>query len=114
MRLRRRTFIASGVAWTGVMPFSPSADVPGADRFEEIEKQLGGRLGLAAVNTGTGARLTYRASERFAMCSTFKWMLAAAVLAKVHTEHADLEQSLSFRRADLVDFSPVTRAHVDE
>jgi beta-lactamase class A len=48
------------------------------------------------------------------MCSTFKWMLAAAVLAKIHREHIDLERPLSFGRADLLDVSPITEAHVTE
>ena len=45
-------------------------------------------LGVAALDTGTGRRLGYRADERFAMCSTFKWMLAALVLRQV--EHGAL------------------------
>jgi beta-lactamase class A len=37
-------------------------------------------LGLCAINTATGDRIEHRAGARFAMCSTFKWMLAAAIL----------------------------------
>ena len=52
---------------------------PGAaSDFAEIEARLGGRLGIAALDTGNGKRLSYRADERFAMCSTFNgyWWLA--------------------------------------
>jgi len=52
------------------------------DQLAEIERRLGGRLGIAAHNTQTGARILYRADERFAMASTFKLALAAAVLRK--------------------------------
>jgi beta-lactamase class A len=80
----------------------------------DVETQLGGRLGLAALNTANGTRLYYRADERFAMCSSYKWLLAAAVLAQVDRNEVSLEQRISYSAADLVDFSPVTRAHVDE
>ena len=52
------------------------------DQLAEIERRLGGRLGIAAHNTQTGARILYRADERFAMASTFKLALAAAVPRK--------------------------------
>ncbi len=48
---------------------------PGAaSDFAEIEVRLGGRLGIAALDTDSGKRLSYRGDERFAMCSTFKWL----------------------------------------
>ena len=59
-------------------------------------------------------RLTYRAAERFAMCSTFKLALAAAVLGRVDAGGVKLGQSVSFTRADLVAHSPVTEMHVNE
>ena len=45
-----------------------------------IEQQVGGRLGVAALDTGSGRRIEYRAAELFPMCSTFKFLLAAAIL----------------------------------
>ena len=98
----------------GSIALSRSALADVSSLFEEVEKQLGGRIGVAAVNTGNGARLLRRAGERFAMCSTFKWLLAAAVLAKVAEEGITLERRLSFGPRDLLDFSPVTKAHIGE
>jgi beta-lactamase class A len=112
--LDRRAFIANAIAWSGGMASSDPAKSSATDELEGIEKHLGGRLGLAAIDTGTGARLTHRASERFAMCSTFKWMLAAAVLDKVRAEHTDLDRRLPFSRSDLIAYSPVTQAHISE
>jgi beta-lactamase class A len=43
----------------------------------DIERRYGGRLGVFAVDTGSGRSLAYRADERFLMCSTFKGLLAA-------------------------------------
>jgi len=82
--------------------------------IDEIEARLGGRIGVAAVDTGTGARLAHRGDERFAMCSTFKWMLAAAVLARHDHGGGVLEQRLSYGRKDMVAHSPVTEVHLAE
>ena len=43
----------------------------------------GGRIGVYAENLSTGAKILWRADERFVMCSTFKASLAAFVLARV-------------------------------
>lgn len=48
-------------------------------RFAAIEARVGGRVGVYALNTADGAVLSHRGDERFAMCSTFKWLLAAGV-----------------------------------
>ena len=49
----------------------------------DYERQTGGHVGLYAENLETGARLAWRADERFVMCSSFKASLAACVLAHV-------------------------------
>ncbi len=51
--------------------------------ISNIERRRGGRLGVFAIDTGSGRTLAYRADERFLMCSTFKGLLAAQVLARV-------------------------------
>src|SRR5262245_19813620 len=40
--------------------------------FAKIEVDSGGRLGVAVLDTGTGALAGHRLDERFPMCSTFK------------------------------------------
>jgi beta-lactamase class A len=75
---------------------------------------VGGRLGVFAAECGTGARLDHRADERFAMCSTFKWALVAAILARVDRGVLRLDQPVSFGERDLLSYAPVTRAHVGE
>jgi beta-lactamase class A len=79
-------------------------------QFANIEAQLGGRLGVTAVNTENSLRLSHRGGERFAMCSTFKWVLAAAVLARVERGDIALDQRISYSAADLLDVSPVSQA----
>jgi beta-lactamase class A len=79
---------------------------------DEIESRLGGRVGLFAIATDSGKTLTHREDERFALCSTFKWVLAAAVLAKVDENRLALKQEIPFGPADIIDYAPVTSKHV--
>lgn len=88
------------------------ADV--AASLSALEAERGGRLGVAAVDTGSGARAGHRVDERFALCSTFKLLLAAAVLARVDAGEETLDRRLSYGAADLLSYAPVARAHVAE
>jgi beta-lactamase class A len=92
-------------------PHSESAE---ATEFEAIEQKIGGRLGVCALDTQTGRQLVHRADERFAMCSTFKWLLAAQVLARVDQGQLRLEQRLAYGSGDLLEYAPVTREHAAE
>jgi beta-lactamase class A len=82
--------------------------------FVEIEFRVGGRVGVFALDTGTGRTLGHRENERFAMCSTFKWALAAAVLGMVDRSEASLGERLPYGKADLLEYAPVTTEHVAE
>jgi beta-lactamase class A len=78
----------------------------------EIERRHGGRLGVFAVDTGSGRTLSHRADERFLMCSTFKGLLAALVLARVDADKESLERLVRYTEKDLIFTSPVTKANV--
>jgi len=75
-----------------------------------IERRHGGRLGFYALDTATGRTLARRADERYLMCSTFKGLLAAQVLARVDAGRERLDRLVRFTRADLLFTSPVTAA----
>jgi hypothetical protein len=60
-----------------------------AARVAEIEARLGGRIGVAALDTSTNKRIDYWAEEQFPMCSTFKFLAAAAVLKRVNEKRRD-------------------------
>jgi beta-lactamase class A len=83
-------------------------------RLAEIEKSTGGRLGVSAVDTASGKRIEHRADERFPMCSTFKLLAVAAVLARVDKGQEKLDRWVPFGEADLLGYAPVSRAHVSE
>lgn len=77
-----------------------------------IEAESGGRLGVAVLDTLSGARAGHRADERFPLCSTFKVLAAAAVLARVDAGQDWLDRRIRFEAGDLVVNSPVTRDRV--
>lgn len=81
-------------------------------RLAELEHAHGGRLGVAVLNLASGARLGHRADERFLICSTFKVLLAAFILARVDKEEERLDRRIIFSEGDLVVWSPVTETHV--
>jgi beta-lactamase class A len=85
-----------------------------ADGVAAIEARVGGRLGVAAMDLGSGARLAHRADERFPMCSTFKAMAVAALLARVDHGALSLAEFVRYGEADLLSYAPVSRAHVKE
>ena len=65
---------------------------------------------MYALATGTGTTLTHRADERFAFCSTFKGLAAAAVLH--HNPLSHLDTVLPYTEKDLMKSSVITRKHV--
>ncbi len=80
--------------------------------FAALEKKAGGRLGVLVHDTGSGARYAHRGDERFPMCSTFKFLASAAVLARVDLGEEKLDRRLTYTEKDLVDWSPVTKERV--
>jgi beta-lactamase class A len=87
-----------------------AADAP--PELASYERESGGRIGLYAENLATGAKLTWRADERFVMCSTFKASLAACVLARVDRGEEKLAAMISYGKAELLDYAPVARQNL--
>lgn len=101
---------ASSDPTTTTVDRADAAD-PVADEFARLEEDYAARLGIYAIDTGSGETVEYRADERFAYASTHKAFSAAAVLQE--TEAADLDEVVHYESADLVGYSPVTEAHVE-
>jgi beta-lactamase class A len=99
-------------AGVGARAFAFAETLSGA--FARIEAQSGGRLGIAALDTADGTRAGHRADERFAMCSTFKLLAAAAVLTRVDAGKEQLSRRVTYAKSDLVTYSPTTEKHVDD
>ena len=79
-----------------------------------LEKKSGGTLGVAILDTESGKRVGFREHERFPMCSTFKLLAAAAVLARVDQKAERLDRRISYGKADLLEHAPTARARVAE
>lgn len=76
-----------------------------------LERRHGGRLGVSILDTGTGAQWGHRADERFLMCSTFKLLAVAAVLARVDRGAEHLDRRIVFDSSVLLAYAPVTSHH---
>jgi len=83
-----------------------------AAEFARIEKESGGRLGVQVIDTETGAKAGHRTDERFPLCSTFKTLAAAAILARVDAGKEKLDRHVTYPKSDLVTYSPETEKHV--
>lgn len=107
--------VAGGAAFalgrTARLAAKPAVDGIAA-QLAALERRHGGRLGVAILDTGSGRRASYRGNERFLMCSTFKLLLAAAVLKRVDDGIEKLDRRIVFGKDVLLDWAPLTRQHV--
>jgi beta-lactamase class A len=95
---------------TPAPPPSVAAAADHHDRLVELERKFDARLGVYALATGTGTAIAHRADERFAFCSTFKGLAAAAVLHRNPMSH--LDTVVPYTEADLMKSSAITSRHV--
>ena len=100
------------IAGSALLPLAARAGDNPEGLIAAIEKRVGGRLGVAALDTGTGRRIGWRADERFAMCSTFKLLLAAAVLKRVDEGQEHLDRVIAYSKADILPHAPVAEANL--
>ena len=90
------------------------ADQQWLDEIKRLERESGGRLGVCVVETATGTRHAHRGDERFPMCSTFKALAAAAILAQVDAGKEQLSRRINYDASALITYSPVTEKHVSD
>lgn len=122
----RRTFLAAGAGAAlaaGCRAAGPARDpaparvaIEARERFEAIRATLGpgGRLGVAAIDIGSGRELRFDSDSRYSMASTFKLPLAGAVLALADRGELSLEDKLPIPPGKLLDNSPAVERHRDE
>jgi beta-lactamase class A len=110
----RRVVLAGSAA----LAFAPAVAKPMIDldrrALRVLEEKSGGRLGVCAIDTATGRTLAHRGGERFAMCSTFKLPLAAAILRAADRGTLKLDTVVPYGRDDLVPHAPVTGKNLDK
>jgi beta-lactamase class A len=109
----RREFLLAGAGLAAGGAWLPAR---AAGNFRQamaaLEARLGGQAGLSALDTASGRTLSWRGGERFSMCSSFKWVLAA--LVQKHVEEGKLKsgQVIRYTAKALLPHSPRTEAHV--
>src|SRR5213078_4894935 len=93
---------------------TPASTSDFANRILSIEQRTGARIGVAALDTGSGKRLDYRSEERFPMCSTFKFLAAAAVLKRVDDGQEKLDRFVTYGAKDILEHAPVTKERLKD
>jgi beta-lactamase class A len=99
------TFLAASAA---------SAANDATTRIAAIETRMGGRIGVAALDTSSSKRIDYRPQERFPMCSTFKFLAVAAVLKRVDEKQDKLDRFVPYDVKQILEYAPVTKEHLKE
>jgi len=104
--------IARRAVLAGSLLALPAVADDAGTALADLERRVGGRLGVAALDTASGRQAGWRSAERFPMSSTFKFLAAALVLSRVDSGDERLDRRVVFSAKDLVTYSPVTQDHV--
>lgn len=111
MEFDRRALMAGATAFTVMgcvgRPREVGLNVVNAE-MGALETRAGGRLGAFVLDTASGRTTGHRYDEAFAMCSTFKLPLAAAVLQRADQGKLNPNMELRFTQTDMVPHAPVT------
>ena len=111
MQITRRSTFFGVLGFLSPMP--TRARTSGTVR--DYEAATGGHVGIYAENVVSGAKLEWRADERFVMCSTFKASLTALILSRVDRGEEHLDTPISYTAADLKDWvAPVAKANLSK
>ena len=110
-------FVLLAVAGCAVSPVTGPRESTGdsvilANALTDIERRSGGRLGVAVTDPAGHLLFGHRSDEHFAMCSTFKLLLAGQVLRGATHGGPSLRTPLPLTRADLVAHSPYSEAQL--
>jgi beta-lactamase class A len=114
MIVRRTFLIGAASAAAAACAGYPSGSRRARADFRNLLAALGpgGRLGVAALDSGSGRWLLHDEGSRYAMASTFKLALAGAILAEIEAGRLALDQQIPFTSADLVPHAPVVEANL--
>lgn len=115
--MKRRDLLRGALLGGAALTLSPAWSRAAATQGRtpdpaDLERRHGGRLGLAILDVSSGRRLGWRDDERFLMCSTFKLLAVACVLARVDAGSEQLDRRITFEQKAVLEWAPVTRDHV--
>lgn len=109
----------AGLVLTAAAPQSFARHLPNKlakaqSALKAIERSTGGRLGVATLDTGGPLAIDYNADQRFAMCSTFKFMAVATILKRVDDKAERLDRVIAYGPSDLLEYAPIAKQHVQD
>ena len=109
--IARRELLAGALATAIATTMAPGAHAASADKaLKRIRERVGGRLGVHALDSQSGKRWGIDENSRYAMASTFKLPLAAALLWQVDRKAFTLDHNLAIEPKDLLPNSPAVDA----
>ncbi|MEV6385958.1 class A beta-lactamase [Streptomyces sp. NPDC051773] len=99
-----------GAFGSGAAYASGGADAGPSRQLAELEREYAARLGIYAHDTATGRTVTYRADERFPICSVFKTLAAGAVLRDLDRDGEYLAKRIHYTKeyVDAAGYNPIT------
>ncbi len=102
---KREFLMASGSAMllSSCSVFGKNVKMQNQDHegLKALEKANGGRLGVCILDTSTGNLVGHRINERFGMCSTFKFALAAIMLKEIEIGKTTPEFEIAIEKRGL-------------
>ncbi len=93
-------------------PIEAPAETLDEETIGAIEERIGGRVGVALVDSGGNLLQSYRGDERFALCSTFKLALSAAILEEADLGALSIDETISFGEEDILEYAPAVRENL--
>ena len=84
----------------------------GQQRIAALESKHLGRICVSILDMASGRRIEHREGERILICSTFKTLAAALVLARVDKGEEKLDRRIRYSKSDLVESSPATKSQL--
>jgi beta-lactamase class A len=113
--LSRRTFLAASSGLLLLRHAALASPISGfAGQIQAIRDRTGGRLGLHVLDTHTGRRWSWDDDSRYAMASTFKMLLAAAILQRTDLGTLSLDEQVKLQASDMLSHAPVTSKQVEK
>ncbi|AGP57229.1 hypothetical protein M271_28875 [Streptomyces rapamycinicus NRRL 5491] len=91
----------AGTALAVLVPTGARAATGIPGRMRELEREYGARLGVFALDTGTGRAVTHRADERFPICSVSKTLAVGAVLRDLDRDGEYLARRIRYTEDDV-------------
>src|SRR4051794_24998727 len=111
---RRAALLGAAVLFCGDAFAEEETSARFRARMSELERRHGGRLGVSLFDTQSGLRFAFRGDELFPMCSTFKFLLAAAILQRVDAKSDQLDRPIAYGAGDIEAYAPITKGHLGE